>query len=98
MNRFETKDEVPKILVQVVGRSTTNEQIEKVRKFVQDNDFESNQNLKTALTNADFNLKWAEYNVPIIKSYLDKTYPGSAVTHTISCAILLVLVFVSLFN
>ncbi|XP_055325495.1 uncharacterized protein LOC129579438 [Sitodiplosis mosellana] len=98
---FETDNELPKILTQLIGRSTTSEQIEKLRKFVKENDLESNKNLKTALTNADFNLKWAEQNVPIIKDFVkekEDEVPGSAMTHTISGAILVGLIFVSFFN
>ena len=86
-------------MTSVVARSTTTEQIEKVQKFVNENKLDSNQNLKTALTNAQFNLKWAEQNVPIIKAYLAaKTEPDSAVTHTISSLVLLGVIFISFIN
>ena len=86
-------------MTSVVARSTTTEQIEKVQKFVNENKLDSNQNLKTALTNAQFNLKWAEQNVPIIKEYLAvKTEPDSAVTHTISSVVLLGVIFISFIN
>lgn len=97
MNRFESANEVPSILTTIVGRSTTIEQIEKVQTFAKENTLDTNKNLRTALKNAHFNLKWAEHNVPIIKCYLE-SIKDSAMTHNISCFIFLGLVFVTIFN
>lgn len=48
--------------------STTREQIDKIEKFANENKL----NLKTALETAKLNLKWAEENVPIIKSIISQ--------------------------
>lgn len=89
---------MPSILTSVAAKTTTSEQIAKIRKFASDNNLESNKNLQTSLKNAEFNLKWAEDHVPIIRDYIKKNYPNSASTQAISCIILLGLVIISIFS
>lgn len=62
--RFENKNEVPTILMQMASQSTTSTEIDRIEKFAKENKLE---NIKTALENAKLNLKWADNNVPIIK-------------------------------
>lgn len=64
------------------------EQIEKVNKFVEDNKSELGtvDTLQTSLKNANYNLKWAEKNVPVIKKYL-KSDTNSAYTTIVSIAL-----------
>lgn len=42
------------------------DEINRIQKFIQENDLESKENVKTALKNAKLNLKWASKNVPVI--------------------------------
>lgn len=98
IRRFESQTEVPNILSQILSKSTSHEQITKIQKFAESNDLESNPTLKTALTNAKLNLKWAEQNVPIIKDFVKQhTGTKSTATHTMSCIGLVLLVAVSSF-
>lgn len=95
--RFESNKELPKIFLTALPRSTNIEQIEKIQKFAKENDLKSNKDLNSALKDAEFNLKWSEKHVPIIKDYLKKA-PSSAATMTISHIVFIGLILITYFN
>lgn len=68
MYRFESDDEIPKILSKILSLSSNRKQIEKIQKFAE----KKNLDVKTALKDAKMNLKWAEKYVPIIKKIITK--------------------------
>lgn len=72
--RFKSKTEIPNILSQIVSRSTTNDEIDRIQKFAEENNLSSSETLKTALKNAKFNLRWANENIPIIKDIIKHKY------------------------
>lgn len=72
--RFKSKAEIPSILSQIVSLSTTNEEIDRIQKFAEENNLKSSKTLKTALQNAKFNLDWAKENIPIIKDIIKNKY------------------------
>lgn len=86
--RFESKSEVPRVLSLLASQFTSNEQIEKVNKFVEENKSALGpvDTLQTSLQNANYNLKWAEKNIPVIKKYL-KLDSSSAYTTIVSMAL-----------
>lgn len=54
------------ILSKVASSSMNSDEINRIQKFIQENDLESKEKVKTALKNAKLNLKWASKNVPVI--------------------------------
>lgn len=88
IDRFESKDEVSDILSLIVGRATTNEQIQKAKEFAMSNGMESDKNVRMALEGAALNLKWADKNIPVIKDSV-KSITGAATTNTMSCIVFL---------
>lgn len=91
--RFETDTEVPSILSSIASRTTTNAQIQIIQKFSDENKLED-KNLRSSLQSAEFNLKWANENVPEIISILS----NNAVTNTISIVVLMCAALVTYFN
>lgn len=76
---------MPSVLSSLASQFTSNEQIENVNKFIEENKSALGpiDTLQISLRNAKYNLKWAERNVPAIKEYL-KSDTGSAYTRMIS--------------
>lgn len=61
------------LLSNIAAQFISNDQIEKVRQFLQDNknDYDTSKGLEQALVTAKNNVRWAEVNVPAIKKYLN---------------------------
>lgn len=76
---------MPSVLSLLASQFTSNEQIEKVNKFVEENKSVLGpvKTLQISLKNAKYNLKWAEKNVPVIKNYL-KSDTSSAYSRMVS--------------
>lgn len=68
---------VPELLSKLASLLMNNEEINRIQKFVQQNDIDSKEKVKTALENAKLNLKWASKNVPIILSTIKKILQSS---------------------
>lgn len=68
---------VPELLSKLASLLMTNEEINRIQKFVQQNDIDSKEKVKTALENAKLNLKWASKNVPIILSTIKEILQSS---------------------
>lgn len=68
--RFENRNEVATILSQIVSRSTTHEEIERIEKFAEENKI----NIGIVLEDAKLNLQWADKNVPIITDVLKQIH------------------------
>lgn len=58
------------ILRKLATLLTSSQQIDQIQRFADENGLNTSQELKAALDNARFNLKWAEKNVPIIKNVI----------------------------
>lgn len=63
---FKSDKEVPNILSEILSLSTTHEEIDKIQKFTEEHQLDSNRSLKAALESAKLNIEWAEKNIPII--------------------------------
>lgn len=68
--RFASDGKVAATLIQLTSVLTNSQQIDRIQGFVNENGLDSNEQLKVALDNARYNLKWADENVPIIKSVI----------------------------
>lgn len=91
---------MPNILSETIDMLTTGDQVNNVEKFCKENNLDSDVKVEKALKTAKFNLKWAEQNLPIIKSYLQKmsVTRNSAPAHTVSFFIVLSTAFIFIFN
>lgn len=76
---------MPSVLSLLASQFTSNEQIEMVDKFIEENKSALGpvDTLQISLKNANYNLNWAQKNVPIIKKYL-KADTSSAYTRMVS--------------
>lgn len=59
-----------KLLSAILERLTINEQIHRIRNFIQENELNSNKMIVSSLVNAEFNIKWAQRNIPVIRNLL----------------------------
>lgn len=79
--RFESDRELLKILTVAADRSTTRGQVEKISKFVDDQNL-NDKKLQAAVKNAQHNLNWAKHNLPILRQYFLRTGTGGSATTT----------------
>lgn len=73
-HRFASDGKVAATLIQLSSVLTNSDQIDRIQKFINKNGLDANEFLKNALDDARFNLRWAEKNVPIIKSVVQKMH------------------------
>lgn len=69
---FQTKSMVGSILVRLANRFTYREQIKKLKLFAENikNEYGSLATIPRAINNAEYNLNWADKNMPTIIAYL----------------------------
>ena len=72
--RFASDGKVAATLIQLTSVLISNEQIDRIERFANENGLGSNEFLKDALKNARFNLKWSDKNVPIIKKVVQQMH------------------------
>lgn len=70
--RFESDMKVATTLIQLSSVLTKNAQIDRIQRFITENGLGSNEHLKAALDDAQFNLKWTNENIPIIKDVIKR--------------------------
>lgn len=71
-SRFSANSKIP-MLRKLAPQLTKNEQIDRIQKFANKNELNSKEELKAALENAHFVLKWADKNIPIIMNAIKQT-------------------------
>lgn len=85
--RFEKESEVSSVLSSLAASFTTTKQYEKLKKYVSKLEKPSST-INKALQSSEYNLKWAEVNIPYITDFVEqyvKETPSSAMTHSVSC-------------
>lgn len=73
---FGTKDEVHRILLEMTSRSTTSEEINRIQRFVNENNLDVNGSIKEALNKAKLNVQWANQHIPIIQKIIKQMLNG----------------------
>lgn len=89
---------MPKILTVVADRSTEQSQVTKIQQFIAAHNLGSNKKLATALSDAEFNLKWSKRNVATIKDYVQQVQWNGAATFTTSWLVFLGAFFIAIFS
>lgn len=85
--RFESESKVPSVLSSLAELLTTKQQYEKLKKYANESE-KASPIIEKALQNCEYNLKWAEANVPnittFIRKYVHDDVPDSALTLSVS--------------
>lgn len=78
ISRFETESGIPKILSIILSKITTDGEINRIQKFLNETKLESKIIVKNAMEKARLNLQWSSRNVPAIKNFIQGKKSGKS--------------------
>lgn len=89
---------LPDLLSSLLDKLTTDVEINRIRKFIDEKKLKSKIAVKTAMETAQLNLQWSNRNIPAIKSFLQSKKSGASHQATISCLVLLSSILIAFYQ